>query len=147
MRFYNYIKRSEKGFTLVELLIVVIILAVLSGIAVPSYMALRNRARESAAENEMRNITTAIEMYIADNETTPSDLGDLSDYMQNVPNTDPWGGAYVLAGPGGGGYTLTSGGVDGDTTSTDDNIVFTDGQMTSDGAYPNTPEAPAEEEG
>ncbi|MGM0368442.1 MAG: type IV pilin protein, partial [Actinomycetota bacterium] len=47
-RIYNYLKRGEKGFTLVELLIVVIILAVLSGIAVPSYMALRNRARESA---------------------------------------------------------------------------------------------------
>jgi prepilin-type N-terminal cleavage/methylation domain-containing protein len=65
-RLHKYLHQDQRGFTLVELLIVVIILAVISGIAVPSYMALRNRARESATENEMKNIATALELYNAD---------------------------------------------------------------------------------
>ena len=62
-KFYRHLYKKEKGFTLVELMIVIIILAVLTGIAVPSYLALRNRARESATEAEMKNIATALELY------------------------------------------------------------------------------------
>ena len=43
--FYRHLNKKEKGFTLVELMVVIIILAVLTGIAIPSYLALRNRAR------------------------------------------------------------------------------------------------------
>ena len=66
--FYNRIYRKDKGFTLVELMVVIIILAVLTGIAIPSYLALRNRARIQATRSEMQNIGTALELYSADNE-------------------------------------------------------------------------------
>lgn len=115
-------------------MIVIIILAVLTGIAIPSYMALRNRARESATEAEMKNIATALELYMADIEEYPATL-TITDYMNPVPANDAWAHAYVYAQTGGGtGYTLTSYGVDG-VVGGDDNIVFTDGQMTSTGAY------------
>ncbi|MGM0365598.1 MAG: type II secretion system protein [Actinomycetota bacterium] len=138
---YKYLKRDQRGFTLVELLIVVIILAVLSGIAVPSYMALRNRARESATENEMKNIATALELYNADQEEYPDDdtfLGDdLSDgdnvYMSNVPATDAWGNDYQYS-LSDGSYTLTSYGVDG-AADGDDDIIIVDGAFTETGAY------------
>ncbi|MDZ7838187.1 MAG: prepilin-type N-terminal cleavage/methylation domain-containing protein [Actinomycetota bacterium] len=113
-RLYNYLHQDERGFTLVELLIVVIILAVLSGIAVPSYMALRNRARESATETEMKNIATALELYQADNEEYPDSatIAELAmiwqNYMANMPTTDAWDVAYVYALRRYHGYTLTS---------------------------------------
>src|SRR4030042_7125044 len=98
--------RKEKGFTLVELMVVIIILAVLTGIAIPSYMALRNRARTAAAQSEMKNIATALEVYMADKESYPAvatwntDL-ETGNYMNPVPTTDPWsvanGYAYTSA--------------------------------------------------
>ena len=120
-KLYRILNREEKGFTLVELLIVVIILAVLSGIAIPSYMTLRNRARRSATENEMKNIATALELYHADNEVYPGTLGELEGaggegvaggpYMATVPEDDAWGVAYVYTlGVPAGGYTLESDG-------------------------------------
>jgi len=136
-KLYKYLHQDQRGFTLVELLIVVIILAVISGIAVPSYMALRNRARESATENEMKNIATSLELYNADNESypLPADYPDaLSTYMANVPTEDAWGTDYVYASADGSSYTLTSYGVDGEAAGGDD-IVITDGSFTSTGGY------------
>ena len=124
--------RKEKGFTLVELMIVIIILAVLTGIAIPSYMVLRNRARTAAAQSEMKNIATALEMHNADLEQYPvtanypaaltggAASGEV--YMSPVPANDPWGNAYTYASADGSSYTLTC-------TSADPNVVITDGQL------------------
>ena len=128
--------KKEKGFTLVELMVVIIILAVLTGIAIPSYMALRNRARVSATRSEIANIGTAIELYMADNESYPPASGDGSypdiletdGYMSDVPDNDAWGNAFTYARSDATNYTLTSGGPDGDTTTGDD-IVLTNGIM------------------
>ena len=138
-KLYRHLYKKEKGFTLVELMIVIIILAVLTGIAVPSYLALRNRARESATESEMKNIATALELYMADIEVYPptATVTDLADYMNPVPTLDKWshGYVYVLA-TGAGSYTLTSLGVNGAAGGTpDDDIEFANGQMTKTGAY------------
>jgi type II secretion system protein G len=125
---YRNLYRKEKGFTLVELMIVIIILAILTGIAIPSYMALRNRARVAAAQSEMKNIATAIEMYNADTDAyPPTTYAAMSaalvagDYMNPVPATDPWDIAYtyVLAA---GTYTLTCTGANPD-------IVIINGQL------------------
>jgi general secretion pathway protein G len=136
-KLWKRICKSEKGFTLVELMIVIIILAVLTGIAVPSYMALRNRARESATESEMKNIATALELYQADNEIYPLTAGypaGLVNYMDPVPANDDWGKAYAYVSAAGDTYTLTSTGADGAAAGGDD-LVITDGQWTSTGAY------------
>ena len=95
-KLWRKIFRSEKGFTLVELMIVIIILAVLTGIAVPSYMALRNRARESATESEMKNIATALELHQADLEDYPTTAeytanpSAIAAYMDPIPAADSW---------------------------------------------------------
>ena len=136
---YNRPCWKEKGFTLIELLIVIIILAVLAGIAIPSYLSITNRAKESATEAEMSSIATALEMYNADKGIYP-DTGLVAmttaleadpAYMAKVPQNDKWSHLYAYAVVGKG-YTLTSGGKDGATT-TGDNIIFTNGQMTQAG--------------
>ena len=138
---YRHLYKEEKGFTLVELMIVIIIIAILTGIAVPSYLVLRNRARVSAARAELMNIATAISIYEADVEAYPATglaaltLALEADpvYMDPVPQADDWGIAYVYLSDGET-YTLASGGVNKAVTTTistpaDDDIVIIDGQL------------------
>ena len=131
---YRNLHKKEKGFTLVELMVVIIILAVLTGIAIPSYLALRNRARIQATRSEMQNIGTAIAIYEADVglpatgmvalttalETVP--IAGEGAYMSPVPQTDAWNVAYVYVLVDATHYTLTSTGGAAD-------IVLTDGQL------------------
>jgi general secretion pathway protein G len=141
---YRHMHRDEKGFTLVELMIVIIILAILTAIAVPSYMVLRNRARVAAAQSEMKNIATAFEMYNADwDQYPPAETWveevegtaivvnlDGNAYMDPVPTEDPWANDYVYdeGAPAAGEYTLTCIGPDETAGGTDDIVIIT-GQL------------------
>jgi general secretion pathway protein G len=129
--------KKDKGFTLVELMVVIIILAVLTGIAIPSYLALRNRARIQATRSEMQNIATAISVYEADIEAYPpdtmaalitalesDDTSGTGPYMANVPTEDAWGDAYAYT-LAAGSYTLHS---DGNGTA----IEIVDGTFTDE---------------
>ncbi|MCF6465641.1 type II secretion system protein [Clostridium sp. Cult2] len=66
------IKKNNKGFTLVELVVVIAILGILAGIAVPRLGASRKRAAITAHNANVRTLISAANMYIADNDV-PSD--------------------------------------------------------------------------
>ncbi len=141
----DFMKRNLKdnvGFTLIELLIVVIILAILIAIAVPSYLAMKDRAREAGTESEMRNIVTAIEIYHADkNVYPPTSSGKafaahLEGYMDHPPLSDLWSTDYEYMNLETDGYTLTSAGKSKNMDNLADNIVFTNGQIINEGSYP-----------
>ena len=60
--------QEEKGFTLVELLVVMLILGLLAAIAIPSFFNQRDKARDADAKEQVRTAQTAIETYATDNQ-------------------------------------------------------------------------------
>ena len=61
-------KRGAKGFTLVELLVVVAIIGILAAIAIPQFSQYRKKAYDSTAKSDLRNLVSAEEAYYADNQ-------------------------------------------------------------------------------
>jgi len=68
-------RKSEKGFTLIELLIVVAIIGILAAIAIPQFASYRQKAYNSAATSDLKNLKTGMEAYMADNQEYPAVLG------------------------------------------------------------------------
>ena len=82
---------SAEGFTLVELITAVAIIAILAAIAIPSYGTYINKARISVAIADMRTLEIKINMYRSDTGHLPTTLGDInSDTL-----LDPWKHPYV----------------------------------------------------
>ena len=64
-------RKSQKGFTLIELLIVVAIIGILAAIAIPQFASYRQKAYNSAAQSDLKNVKTAMEAYYADYQEYP----------------------------------------------------------------------------
>jgi type IV pilus assembly protein PilA len=60
-------RRGQKGFTLIELMIVIAIIGILAAIAIPQFAAYRKRAQDSAAKSALKNLATAQENYYVQN--------------------------------------------------------------------------------
>jgi len=70
-------KKNQKGFTLVELLIVIAIIGILAAIAIPQFSAYRVRAYNAAALSDIKNAYTAGQAYFGDNPAGTAALADL----------------------------------------------------------------------
>lgn len=82
---------KHTGFTLIELMIAIAVMAALIAIAIPSYQAYVERARRSQAIGDISTISMAIERYYTNHFTYPATLAALGG---GLPATDPWGNAY-----------------------------------------------------
>jgi type IV pilus assembly protein PilA len=60
--------RHDEGFTLIELMVVILIIGILMAIAIPSFLAVRNRGYASAAKSMRSNAVKAMELYAVDNQ-------------------------------------------------------------------------------
>lgn len=83
--------KSPKGFTLLELLTVMMILSVLASIAVPSYKRSQIKARESVLAENLYQMRRSIDAYYADHGSYPDGLNQLttSKYLRGIPR-DPF---------------------------------------------------------
>ena len=64
-------RKNQKGFTLIELLIVVAIIGILAAIAIPQFASYREKAFNSAAQSDLRNLKTSMESFYADDQAYP----------------------------------------------------------------------------
>jgi len=81
---------NQKGFTLIELMVVVTIIGILAGVAISNVKWAQQRARESALRHDLFEMRKAIDDYYADKQKYPDSLATLKSerYLRNVPK-DP----------------------------------------------------------
>ncbi len=122
---------AQRGFTLIEIMVVMVILGLLVAIVAPNIMGRSDQARVTVAETQMSNIANALDLYRLDNSHYPSTQQGLEalvskpsgspepknwnrrGYLNSVPE-DPWGAPYQYVNPGREGpYDLYSYGADG----------------------------------
>ncbi|MBN2097658.1 MAG: type II secretion system major pseudopilin GspG [Candidatus Omnitrophica bacterium] len=120
----------RKGFTLIELMLVVIIIGVLVGMVMPRLAGRSQEARIAAAQADIfSNIATALDLFELDNGKYPEGLDDLAKktengkgpYLKRQP-IDPWKNPYNYKAPGthNNDYDLYSSGPDGQKGNSDD---------------------------
>jgi prepilin-type N-terminal cleavage/methylation domain-containing protein len=96
---------KSRGFTLVEIMIVVAIIGLLAAIAIPNFIKARATSQQNACINNLRQITAAVEQWAMENgqsagSAPPSLTSDLTPYIQLNSNSSvppcPAGGTYTI---------------------------------------------------
>ena len=103
VRQYGRRRSKQGGFTLIEIMVVVVILGILAALVVPAIMERPDHARVVRAKQDVRTIVSALNMYRLDHFDYPSSLDELATgsnkYLERVPS-DPWGRSYNYSYPG-----------------------------------------------
>src|ERR1700709_1528506 len=112
--YHTRLTRRQNAFTLVEMLLVLVILAVLAAIVIPKFSGRTQQAKEAAAKTQIKSIELALDSYEVDTGGYPQGAAGLNSLVdepngvqnwkgpylkQGIPN-DPWGNAYIYTCPG-----------------------------------------------
>jgi general secretion pathway protein G len=135
----RYHRLTQRGFTLIEVMVVIVILGILAAVIVPNVIGRAHDARVAAAKQDVATISQALAMYKLDNARLPTAEQGLKalveipttapmpnnwrkgGYIPRLPN-DPWGNAYQFANPGlRGDVDVYSFGADGKSGGEDEN--------------------------
>ena len=124
-------QQRQQGFTLIEIMVVVVILGIVAALVVPQVMSRPDQAKVTVAQGDIKAIAAALDMYRLDNHVYPSTQQGLEalvkkpsgmpaaknwnkdGYLKRLP-VDPWGNPYQYLAPGSQGpFDLYSLGADG----------------------------------
>lgn len=137
------LRKTRRGFTLVEMLLVMVILGTLAAIVVPKFTGRTEQAKETAAKTQISSISTALDAFEVDNGYYPEGQEGLEElteqpddadnwrgpYLKQAIPLDPWGNEYIYEFPGehnDNGYDLMSMGPDGEVGGGDDITNWTE---------------------
>ena len=128
---HHHVVSCQRGFTLIEIMVVVVILGILAGIVMPRLIGREEQAKRTSAAVQIKNFEEALALFKLDNGFYPDTEQGLQalvrqptsgrearnwregGYLKKVPN-DPWGNAYIYLAPGvHGPYDILSYGNDG----------------------------------
>lgn len=127
---------ASRGFTMMELLIVLVILGLLAALVGPTLFQRINPAKQSVARTQIENFMTALDSYFVDTGTFPTTQEGLAalrakpsnaskwngPYLKKDIPHDPWGNPFQYRAPGrNGGYEISSLGADGKEGGEDEN--------------------------
>jgi general secretion pathway protein G len=87
--------RNDAGYTLLELLVVMGILAILTAIATPQLMGYVGKAKTQSAQIQIQSIGTALELYYMENGSYPSQSVGLKALVEPPPEATHWNGPYL----------------------------------------------------
>lgn len=103
--------KAQAGFTLIEIMVVVMILGLLAALAAPKFLSFGDKAKHEAARTQVKALADAVQLFKLDNGRYPSNgeglaalmpppPGDLprynpDGYMGDLPREDPWGHPYT----------------------------------------------------
>ena len=107
--------QRQRGFTLIEIMVVLVIMGIMAALVVPNLMDRPDQARATAASNDVGAIMQALKLYRLDNGSYPTAQQGLQalvekptvgkepsnwrNYLEKLPN-DPWGNPYQYLNPG-----------------------------------------------
>lgn len=139
----NHLNLKNSGFTLMEILVVVVIIGTLAAFVAPKIFSEPSKARIVSAKQQLKGIMSALELYNLHNHQYPTTEQGLAalvtkptsgpeaknwqkgGYMNNIPK-DPWGTDYVYLSPGvRGDFDLISYGADGKKGGSEENADIT----------------------
>lgn len=113
----SFVRATQRGFTLIEIMVVVVIMGILAALVVPKLMGRADDARITAARQDISTLMSALKLYKLDNHRYPTTEQGLQaliakptsgpaangwksgGYVDKLPK-DPWGGQYQYLSPG-----------------------------------------------